>query len=310
MLTPLYRIINQRNLEQRARQQQATALPLISIGNITVGGSGKTPFTLWLAAALQQRGMRPVILCRGDGGKADQPQWVQDDSRCEQVGDEAVLLHRSSTCPVMTARDRVQACRIIAESGRGDVIILDDGFQYRQLQRCCDLVMVPAQGVGNGCLLPAGPLREASSALARADMIVRSSHHCYSSKPPNISDHDEWLWQALPGVLCDWMEQGEAAPHNTALNAITGIARPERFFDNLIELGHNIASRHSFADHYRYTPSDVAALAQLPCPVTTAKDAVKLMAYWPSDTPLWVLEQTISCDDALIDAIIAHVPTT
>jgi len=307
MLTPVYDGINQRNLNQRADQQQKTLLPLISIGNITVGGSGKTPFTIWLARALQQRGMRPVILCRGDGGKADEPRWLDDGSRCDQAGDEAVLLHRSTTCPVMTARDRVQACRIIGESGRGDVMILDDGFQYRQLQRCCDLVMIPAEGVGNGCLLPAGPLREATSALARADIIVRSSHRRYAGKPPAISDQDEWLWQALPGTLGDWMKQGKAVPHNTSLNAITGIARPERFFDNLADLGHTIASRHVFADHYRYSAEDVALLAQLPCPVTTAKDAVKLIQYWPTDTPLWVLEQTIVCDEALIDVIVGSL---
>jgi tetraacyldisaccharide 4'-kinase len=307
MLTPVYNAINQRNLKQRALRQQATLLPLISIGNITVGGSGKTPFTLWLARALEQRGMRPVILCRGDGGKADAPLWLDDATCCQQAGDEAVLLHRSTTCPVMTARNRVQACRIIGESGRGDVIILDDGFQYQQLQRCCDVVMIPAQGIGNGCLLPAGPLREATSALARADIIVRSSHRQPQGSVPAIGEQHEWLWLALPGQLCDWMKQHQPAPHHTALNVITGIARPERFFDNLTDLGHDIASRHIFIDHHRYSPGEVASLARLRCPVTTAKDAVKLMEHWPSNTPLWVLEQKVVCNDQLIDAIQAHI---
>ncbi|MDX8407228.1 MAG: tetraacyldisaccharide 4'-kinase, partial [Mariprofundaceae bacterium] len=199
VIEPIYAAINRRNLDQRSAHAINPELPLISVGNITAGGSGKTPFVLWLAGALKDAGHQPVILCRGDGGKAARPVQVGVDADPAEVGDEALLLAQQSDCPVIAARDRIQATAMATHLG--DLMILDDGFQYRQLKRACDIVLIPAEGIGNGHLIPAGPMREPASALQRADIIVRSG----TDNAEPLTSAKEWRWQALAGPLTDVM---------------------------------------------------------------------------------------------------------
>ncbi|MDQ6976129.1 MAG: tetraacyldisaccharide 4'-kinase [Mariprofundaceae bacterium] len=306
----LYQYISHHHLKQRIKQEKAPIIPLISIGNITAGGSGKTPFTVWLASMLQDCGMSPIILCRGDGARSNTPLWVDKNSSPNLVGDEAALLYRLTACPVMAAQNRVLACQYIAASGLGDIVILDDGFQYRHVARVCDIVLIPADGVGNSWIIPAGPLREPLSALGRADIIVRSSHRQQKSTPVRISDQQEWQWSAVPDRLVDWMHCNKAAPSAAApVQAITGIARPHRFFDNLQGMGLSIDGHHVFPDHYHYSASDVLMFSAFPYPITSAKDAVKLIEHWPKKCPLWVLEQTVEVDSGLIEKIVAQVNT-
>jgi len=304
----VYQQISNKHLQARAKRQQTIRIPLISIGNITVGGSGKTPFTAWLASMLRQYGMSPIILCRGDGGQSKEAVWIDQESAASMVGDEAVLLHRLTRCPVMAAQDRLAACDQIEAENVGDVILLDDGFQYRHLARNCDIVLIPAEGVGNGWMIPAGPLREPLAMLERADIIVRSSHHQQQKNATNISGQQEWQWSATAGSLFDWMQCSTKPPStNAAVQAITGIARPHRFFDNLKEIGLTIDAYHVFSDHYDYSEAEVRVFSDCTYPITTGKDAVKLMPYWPPKKPLWVLEQKITVDDCLIEKIISAI---
>ncbi|MDQ6989246.1 MAG: tetraacyldisaccharide 4'-kinase, partial [Mariprofundaceae bacterium] len=290
--------------QKRLAQASTSPLPLISVGNITVGGSGKTPFVLWLADVLRQHGYSPVLLCRGDGGKKTDPQWVTASSLASDVGDEAALLYRLSGCPVLSGKDRVLASQMAAE--KGDIIILDDGFQYRQLQRTCDIVLIPSEGVGNGYLLPAGPLRESISVLNRADILVRSGSKQATTA---LSRQQEWSWSTQSKVIRDWNQTTPdtlQAPKN--IHAISSIARPQRFINDLQTLGFNISTHQAFADHFAYQQRDVDKLHHHATTiVTTAKDAVKLLPLWKAEQPLWVLEQQAHAEQGLIEEILAHL---
>ena len=300
LVEPVYAAISRRDQGRRAAGAVEPPLPLISVGNVTVGGSGKTPFVIWLADRLRNHGFRPVILCRGDGGTSRAPLLVAADSDPAVAGDEACLLAQASGAPVIAAKDRVAGAQLAAT--HGDILILDDGFQYRQLKRCCDIVLVPAAGVGNGHLIPAGPLREPLTALSRADLIVRSGQG--DAEP--LAGKREWRWQAMPQGMRDVMESGAERPER--VYAVAAIARPERFFDDLAALGLTLEGKRCYPDHYGYREREVAELAALGAPIAvTAKDAVKLAPLWPSGQPLWVLDQAGEGEAGLVEAILAKV---
>ncbi len=288
--------------KQRLKHAVKPGIPMISVGNITVGGSGKTPFVAWLAAELKQQGFRPVLLSRGDGANNQTPHVISQYSKAHEVGDEAVLLYRMSDCPVIAGRDRIAGAQLAAE--HGDIIILDDGFQYRQLERVCDIVLVPTEGVGNGYLLPAGPLREPVSALSQADIIVRSG--AGNSTP--ISNQKEWSWSTHAGLVRDWNRDDILLEASKPVHLVTGIARPRRVLQDLMSLGYEIAEHSRFADHHAYSRDDIQQLLQSHRSiVTTAKDAVKLQALWPCDKPLWVLEQQIKAEAGLAQQIVNNI---
>jgi len=292
----LYAAVNKRNLERRAARCQPPAIPLISVGNITVGGSGKTPFAIWLCAELQQRGYKPVILCRGDGGRLQAPREVLPDDTASLVGDEALLLAQNAKVPVISGRDRIAASHMAA--ALGDIIILDDGFQYRQLGRSCDIVLIPDTGPGNGWQIPAGPLREPLSALQRADLIVRTG-----SSPARTSGEQEWYWQAQTMPIRFLRGESDTSGKQTFL-ALAGIARPERFFTAASQAA-DIREQLRYTDHHAYTPEDIARITGAGLPVlTTEKDAVKLIPLWPEGHALAVLPLSGKGDEGLPEAII------
>jgi len=299
-LSHLYRLGSKYDQKKRSSHATKTSLPLISIGNISVGGSGKTPFTIWLAQQLKKHHFKPVILCRGDGGKQTSSQLLNEHSLAKDVGDEAVLLHRMSQCPVISAQDRVKASRIAMQ--HGDIILLDDGFQYRQLERQCDIVLIPAEGFGNGHSLPAGPLRELPEALNRADIIVRTSAN--STQP--LTDHKEWRWNTQKQMLNDWNQCNDTAPESVI--AVSAIARPQRFLKSLQNLGIHIEDSYFFPDHHPFTKHDMHDIWQQHSAIAvTAKDAVKLFGLWPKNRPLWVLEQDFEGEAGLIGAILVSL---
>jgi len=302
MIAGVYSAVSRRHLLHRASHPITPPIPLISVGNITAGGSGKTPFVIWLAKALQESGYSPVLLSRGDGGRQEEPLLIASQHTANEVGDEAKLLYEQSSCPVIAGRDRIRGSQIAAEYG--DIIILDDGFQYRQLQRCCDIVLVPVEGPGNGFQIPAGPLREPISSLDRADIIVRTgSTHAI----PLQTTNREWHWQAIPDTLSDLMQTGTAKPSQAIV--VTAIARPQRFIGDLQKAGVDIASTRLFPDHHRFSEAEVASLLAQPFPViVTGKDAVKLRPLWPVDKPLWVLHQRPEAEEGLLDAILSILP--
>ncbi len=297
LISHLYRLINHLNLTARKRRCIAPPLPLISVGNLTAGGSGKTPFVIWLAGLLKQDGYRPVLICRGDGGKTREPHLVNDESDPLLVGDEAVLLYQNSDCPVIAGRDRIRAAYMAAEYG--DLIILDDGFQYRQLDRVCDLVLIPAEGIGNGHLIPAGPLREPVEALARADVVIRTGE---GTTIEALSSRREWRWWSHESRLSQIAGPRSETPTHAV--ACTAIARPERFILSLEKLNIGIEEEFLFPDHHPFTKRDITQISNNELPIiVTAKDAVKLKRVWPADRQLWVLEQHADAEPGLYEVI-------
>lgn len=301
-LSHIYAWLSRRDQRQRLARRQTPPLPLISVGNITAGGSGKTPFVIWLAEALKSRGCQPVILCRGDGGTLRTPTLVEADMPAQTTGDEARLLADTCACPVIAGRDRVASAAMAQRYG--NVIVLDDGFQYRQLARQCDIVLVPATGLGNGRLIPAGPLREPLAALRRADLIVRTGA---GAQVPLTTEQRQWQWLTRISRLEDAMHTGTPEPRHVA--AVSAIAHPQRFHDDLSRHGCVIDTLRVFPDHHRYSRQDVTHLLALLTPIViTAKDAVKLAPLWPRDRPLWVARQEAEAEPGLFEAIHERLP--
>jgi len=299
-LSVIYAAISARHLIRRHKRAIEPSLPMISVGNITVGGSGKTPFVIWLCKELQQRGYHPVVLCRGDAGTLKKPRHLRHGDQASLVGDEALLLARRCNAPVIAGRDRIESSRMAAELG--NVIVLDDGFQYRQLKRHCDIVLIPCEGVGNGCQLPAGPLREALNQLQRADLIVRSGNDNAVALEYEKKPEKEWLWQSKSMDLVQISGPKNPTPIHCTLTA--GIARPERFVksaENILSIKEKII----FSDHHRYTSDDVNRIVATGLPVLcTEKDAGKLLPLWSEKHQLWVLPITGEGEQGLPEAII------
>jgi tetraacyldisaccharide 4'-kinase len=292
-----YRIINRHNLNNRKKKSIFPSLPMISVGNITAGGSGKTPFVIWLATVLKNEGFQPVILCRGDGGKGGKPELLTDSNDPQRVGDEAVLLHQKSGCPVISGKDRVHAAKMSQDYG--NIIILDDGFQYRQLERACDIVLIPAEGIGNGHPVPAGPLRESTESLIRASLIVRTGQ-ADEIKP--LSSGKEWRWWCNESQLEQIVGLSHEIPDRAV--ALTAIARPQRFFESLEKMDVDIVKSYSFPDHHLFSTAEIQlAIDHHEAVIVTSKDAVKLQNIWPADRPLWVLTQKPMAEAGLFKAI-------
>lgn len=259
--------------QRRARPQRA-AVPVICIGNLVSGGAGKTPAALAVAARLQALGRRPVFLTRGYGGRERGPLLV-DPARhdAEAVGDEPLLLARRA--PVVVSSDRVAGARTAVEAG-ADLIVMDDGFQNPHLDKDLSLLVFDAAvGLGNGRVLPAGPLREAPEAgLARADALL------LIGEDQGVGERLRRLAPALPLLTARLL----AAPGDLAgrrLLAFAGIGRPEKFFASLRQIGAEPLACRAFADHHRYRPDELAALraeaARLDARlVTTEKDLLRL----------------------------------
>lgn len=292
----IYAAANRQQLGERAAKSVAASIPLISVGNITVGGSGKTPFVIWLCGELKERGYKPVVLCRGDGGALKEPRRVLPNDAASEVGDEALLLALNAQAPVVAGKKRVAGIKLAAKLG--DVIVLDDGFQYRQLKRACDIVLIPDEGIGNGYLIPAGPLRENVDALERADLLVRTGE----DKSEPLGKTREWCWQ--PEIQDIRPLRGGELPDGEGFLAVAGIARPERFFKAAAKLAH-VEKEIRFNDHHAYTVDDVQRILGHGLPVlTTEKDAVKLMPLWPKSRSLSVLPLLGRGEEGLPEAII------
>lgn len=250
--------------------------PVISVGNISVGGSGKTPFVIMLGELLRQRGIEVDVLSRGYRRATTGVLRVDPGGTPEQFGDEPLLIARKLGCPVFVGEDRFDA-GLEAEETTGDsqtnrVHLLDDGFQHRQLHRDLDIVLLNQEDLSDK-LLPAGRLREPLSALQRADVVVVDQDFPRDQLPRG--DFQVWT-----------IERNLFVPKSARpVIAFCGIARPQRFFSALRKHGLDVREEIVFRDHHRYTPDDVARLttararhpgSQL---ITTEKDAVNLGAH-------------------------------
>jgi tetraacyldisaccharide 4'-kinase len=262
---------------------------VVSVGNLTVGGSGKTPTVIWLVERLLARGRRPAIVSRGYGKRGVGTIVVGCGGRAlvdpDEGGDEAVLAALRVPVPVVTATRRADAARLACERFGCDTIVLDDGFQHRALARAADLVLVPAGGLPTG-LLPAGPLREPRRALARAAAVLALGDDDVPARPDAPRGVLTFIGRVAP-VAAVVPAEGALAAHplealpRRRVVAVAGIARPARFWRLLDRLGVEVVARLRFADHQRYGGPELAAiraaLAQGAAGVvTTEKDLVKL----------------------------------
>jgi tetraacyldisaccharide 4'-kinase len=264
-------------------------VPVVSVGNLVVGGTGKTPFTLWLARALGERGIAVGILLRGYGGTASGTSVVSrgdgPELDAEKVGDEAVMLAKSFTGPVVTSARRIAGAEILAGLGCR-LILLDDGFQHRAIARVFDVVLFDGR---RGPLLPAGPLREGMGALCRADAVVLVER-AGGGPPVDAPVTGKPLFRVFsrPVALVEavgrqWRELPLGGLAGKRVVAVAGIARPEGFYQLLRDWGAEIDEVFEFADHHRYTSADWQSIArcghQADLVVTTEKDLVKLEAF-------------------------------
>src|SRR5215510_12096349 len=287
-------LVRARNLlyDQGWLSIQRPALKVISVGNLTVGGTGKTPMVLWLAQALQSRGHRVGILTRGYGGSNKEVTVVgtagQATATPAEVGDEPVMLARAFAGVVISGRDRVAAADLACRRFALDVVILDDGFQHRRLDRDVDLLLVnEGRGTGNGWLLPAGPLREPPAAVRRADVVIITKGGTHSrdgwlatgQRGPVFSGHLQPT-TLLSSVRGTWHERPVSLLIGKRVMALTGIADPMPFYHSLREWEAEIAEVMEFPDHHAYTPVDWRAISLAGFffndTATTEKDLVKL----------------------------------
>lgn len=306
LLLPLFLPLNWlfAGLSGLARRRAKTLrlpVPVVVVGNITVGGAGKTPLTLWLAAALREHGLRPGIVSRGYGGDTAVPRPVKPDSRPAEVGDEPILLARRSGVPVWVGRDRAATGQaLLAAQPEVNILLCDDGLQHYRLGRDVDLAVFDGRGAGNGWRLPLGPLREPLARLATVDAVI-----CNGAP-------DERLPQAVPRFAMRLLPAAfwrldDTSQRCTAtdlagkkLHAMAGIGDPGRFFRTLEGLGLCFES-HPFPDHHAYVAADLA-FARDGILLMTEKDAVKCAGLTAGET--WVLPVEAELPPALIDLVV------
>jgi len=254
-------------------QSVDVGVPVIVIGNLTVGGTGKTPLTIWLARRLIERGLAVGIVCHGYGGTArNWPQPVDPSSPVETVGDEAKLIARRVSCPVVAGPDRPAAVKMLLRHGPLDVILSDDGLQHYRLQRGFEIAVVDGvRGLGNGLCLPAGPLREPPSRLAEVAAVVVNDGKLGPAGALRAGVRPVHLYELATGS-----ERPLADFRGRSVHAVAGIGNPGRFFDLLSRHG-LVVEPHPLGDHASFDKVDLTFDDDLPV-LMTEKDAVKCEA--------------------------------
>ncbi|CAM3000700.1 tetraacyldisaccharide 4'-kinase [Legionella steigerwaltii] len=270
-------------------------VPLIVVGNITVGGVGKTPLVIELAKRVQQKGLKVGIVSRGYGAKLKSfPYEVQIDDSALKVGDEPLLLAQKTKCPVVIAPKRTEAVRYLLEKHQSQIIISDDGLQHYRMGRAIEIAVIDGtRGLGNGLCLPAGPLREPVGRLDQVDFIV-----------VNEGTWDNAYSMTLkPGKIKKLSTDEEIDPHslNGKWEAIAAIGNPKRFYSTLLQLGIEFDTC-SYPDHYQFKPDDLSYCNSLI--IMTEKDAVKCRSF-SSDTMHYLPVDAV-LDDAFWDALWLH----
>ena len=288
-------------------RSESAGKPVVVVGNLTVGGTGKTPLTLWLALELEAQGLKVGIVSRGYGRSGSEPCRVKPGSNWRDVGDEPLILARRSGCPTVVGADRLAAARSLAARGV-DVILADDGLQHLRLARDCEIVVIDGmRGFGNGRLLPAGPLREPAVQLWQADAVVVNGAPEHASLAHSLPPQGTLAMQLTPLEAERIDALGPPRPleafRGQPVHAVAGIGNPQRFFMALREQGLDV-SEHAFADHHALTPADLAFADELPV-LMTEKDAVKCAAF--ADARLWSVPVSAALAAADAEELLARV---
>ncbi|WP_089658589.1 tetraacyldisaccharide 4'-kinase [Halomonas pantelleriensis] len=277
-------------------------VPVIVIGNITLGGTGKSPLTAWLAGWLEMRGWRPGIVSRGYGGRSEHyPLRVTADTPAGACGDEPLMLAEQSGVPVVVDPDRPRGARALLDAGC-DIVLSDDGLQHLALGRDIELVVVDARrGLGNRRCLPAGPLRDPVERLGRVDAVLINGEHDSPSTPSGYRMRlTPRRWHHLASGARHALSP---LPFEASVHGVAGIGHPARFFASLAALGLEVEP-HAFADHHHYRAAELAFGDARPV-VMTAKDAVKCQAM--RDPRHWSLEVDAEPDAAFITWLEARI---
>lgn len=271
-------------------------VPVVVVGNITVGGTGKTPVVVALVEALQARGIIVGVVSRGYGAANHAGSYrVNEHSTAQDCGDEALLIHRRTGCPCVVGPSRAQAVRTLLAASPVQLILSDDGLQHYALARDMEIaVLDAARGTGNGFCLPAGPLREPLSRLWRVDRVLYRGSQ----------DPDAGVWyRAIALVNVATGEQRAPAPArpDESVHAVAGIGQPEQFFATLERLGFQVRPR-AFDDHHDYSAADFSALAGKSI-IMTEKDAVKCRNLAGDNA--WYLKIEAQLPLTLVEAVVA-----
>lgn len=273
MLEPVFRTVatTRRRLYRQGHLRSYRApVPVLVVGNISVGGSGKTPLVIWLVEMLRDAGYKPGVISRGYGGRAAQyPLKVRATTAVTECGDEPLLIARRTGVPLVVDPKRSRAAQHLLAQYKVDVIIADDGLQHYALERDIELVVVDGQRrLGNGRCLPAGPLREPASRLDEVDFVINNGSRAKGEVSMRLQMGGAWQL-THPHVLRS-IDSFDGPVH-----ALAGIGHPERFFQQLESQGLTI-SRQPFADHHAYQSTDLPTSGEV---LMTEKDAVKCLTF-------------------------------
>jgi tetraacyldisaccharide 4'-kinase len=286
--------------------QKKLAVPVIVVGNIFVGGTGKTPLTIWLLDQLKQQGFKPGVISRGYGSKHQRPCFVTKESDVREVGDEPVLIVQRSNCPMVVGRNRFEAGRtLLNQFPEVDVIISDDGLQHYALHRDVEIMLFDSRGSGNGWLFPAGPLREPVS--RRRDITVANLN--LGDKISPTLPQDTVRMQLTSQTAYQLMDPDQVTaltslPANLEIVAAAGIGSPERFFMMLRAQGLTINAL-PLPDHFNYISNPFETL-RADIILITEKDAVKCreISEIAKDARIWVVPVNAGIDPGMLDAIL------
>ena len=271
-----------------------TSIPLIVVGNLTIGGTGKTPLVAYIASELAKKGYKPGLVSRGYGGKFRETLHVTSDTPVRQTGDEAQILSKLNL-PFYIDKNRVRAVKTLEENHDCDVIISDDGLQHYNMNRDIEIVVIDGKRrFGNNLTFPAGPLRETKTRLNSVDFIVNNS---------GPTQENEYLMNVSPAKFVH-LKSGKSYPikkwpMHKQVHAVAGLGNPGRFFDLLARLGFEII-RHPFPDHHNFDESDIFYLDHLPI-IMTEKDASKCRQF--DNNKIWYLTIEADVSDRFIEEL-------
>ena len=292
-----------RKILQRLYQGKCFSVPVAVVGNISVGGSGKTPLIIAIVNALNKRGYTAGVVSRGYGGAANAyPLLVTSQTPVDQSGDEPLLIARLCGCPVVVDPDRVRAVEFLLHETRCDIVLSDDGLQHYRLHRDIEIAVVDAaRGLGNGRMLPSGPLRESPSRLSQVDFVVLNGSGADIATELDLvgAHHVELQALGLRHIASNIIAPVDLWEGGKKVHAVCGIGHPERFAQTLTALGFEVILS-SVNDHQHLSSDDLTFGDDLPV-IITSKDAVKYSGVIPEN--LWVLEVEMSISDDFVDSL-------
>lgn len=328
LLLPLSKLVcweARRRYNAFENSPKQTSATVIVVGNVVVGGTGKTPFIIWLSKQLKAQGYRVGIISRGYGVKVPKPIMVDEHTTSKECGDEPLMLFKQTACPVVVSPKRTDALATLTKHKTVDFVISDDGLQHYALARDIEIVLIDSERqFGNGLCLPSGPLRESIERIADVDFTVWNGL-TEGQEPPmlEVEQKSAQAMQLNPVKFCQVgnpeivmsMDEFKERYSSTELQAVAGIGNPQRFFDTLSQLGF-ITDNRPFPDHHAFSPEDFDTSGNdnqsnrdsnnLKPVVMTEKDAVKCLPFAKSQPHWWYLQVEACSDAAIVEAVVTQ----